>query len=119
MSIFYLYFYFTAFNALTGSLPNEIGLLPSLKIFWGCKCQLGFSILILKQIGKCSNIISHYSIFLFVLYLIYIIIFIANNIFTGTIPSEIGLLTELPELWLRTYIWTLLISCNVYFQSKY
>ena len=78
------------YNELTGSIPTEVGLLTELTSLGLCKRL--FSVLLV-----CFEIKQIHSFFasnLFSLIFSHIIL-IASNELTGSIPTEVGLLTEL------------------------
>ena len=96
----------TGDNKLTGSIPTEVGLLTELINLELCKRL--FSVLLV-----CFEIKQIHSFFasnLFSLIFSHIIL-IASNELTGSIPTEVGLLTELTSLGLCKRLFSVLLVC--------
>ena len=93
-------------TGLIGSIPTEVGLLTELTSLELCK-QL-FSVLLVSF--ETKQIHSFSASNLFSLLLSHIIL-IASNKLTGSIPTEVGLLTELTSLGLCKQLFSVLIVC--------
>ena len=99
-----------ASNELTGSIPTEFGLLTELT-----KTDLGkwlFFVLLVGFGTKCTRSL----LLTMFLWLIFNPIVTGNNKFTGSIPTEVGLLTELTDLRLCKRLFSVLLVC---FETKH
>jgi hypothetical protein len=74
-------------NMLTGSIPTEIGLLSNLR-----KCTLDLAHTVTNVLGVTGNVLTP-SLF---------IVYTRNeqNMFVGGLPTEFGAMTTLKELWM-------------------
>ena len=97
-------------NELTGPIPTEVGSLTKLEYILRLSKQL-FSPFVTIMFWNKTD--SHY-VSKFVC-LIFIHIIIDDNALTGTIPIEIGLLTNLTNLYLSKRLLSVLLSC---FETK-
>jgi len=85
-------------NNLSGSIPSELGLLTNVKVISMCKYG--------RRVDLCLE--GHgwnpSSTFTFAFFpLLHDALILGGNNLSGSIPSELGLLTNLEEIWLCKY----------------
>ena len=78
-------------NALTGSLPSELGRLRSAEVLWMSKQKLAVYHIICKTIDIYTSYSSAYSIYL-------LLVLIEDQKLTGSIPTDLGKLKSLSQL---------------------
>jgi len=108
-------------NQLTGSIPSELGLLTNLKGLHFCKC--GHKVdLCLEENGWNPSSTSNFVFFP----LLHDALILAHNQLSGSIPSELGLLTNVElivlckygcrvDLWLEEHGWNPSLTFNFAF----
>ena len=82
-------------NQLSGSIPSELGLMKAAERLWLCKCGRRVD-LCLEQHGLNPSSTSDFAFFP----LLHDALILADNQLTGSIPSELGLMTRLWEIYL-------------------
>jgi len=79
-------------NQLTGSIPSELGLFTNLDLIYLCKCGRRVD-LCLEEHGWNPSSTSNFAFFP-----LHDALILVDNQLTGSIPSELGLLTNLREI---------------------
>ena len=80
-------------NYLSGAVPSELGLLTNIEWMWLCKYGRGVY-LCLEEHGLNPSSTSDFAFFL----LLHAALILDDNQLSGSIPSELGLLTNLRHI---------------------